>query len=240
MGEGRVGTPGGACPAGGGVYRRRQTEGTLLYRSVQENLATFREEAAEVGRGLPRHVVRDFTRYLECGVLAHGFARVWCGTCRDDLLVAFSCKGRGVCPSCNARRAHVTAAHLVERVLPHVPYRQWTLSFPHRVRWVLLRDAGLLSEVLTVFLRAVFALQKRRARRLGTRCGQTGASRTDRDTSDPFVLRVRVPTRLPPPPSPAERGEGRVRSGCSPPERRTNGCVRRSLAREEGGQPMSS
>ena len=26
--------------------------------------------------------------------------------------------------------------HLVERVLPHVPYRQWTLSFPHRVRWV--------------------------------------------------------------------------------------------------------
>ncbi|WP_395845209.1 hypothetical protein [Archangium violaceum] len=29
--------------------------------------------------------------------------------------------------------------HLVEQVLPHVPYRQWTLSFPHRVRWVLLR-----------------------------------------------------------------------------------------------------
>jgi len=27
----------------------------------------------------------------------------------------------------------------VERVLPHVPYRQGTLSFPHRVRWVLRR-----------------------------------------------------------------------------------------------------
>jgi hypothetical protein len=26
-----------------------------------------------------------------------------------------------------------------------VPYRQWTLSFPHRVRWVLLKDAGLLA-----------------------------------------------------------------------------------------------
>ncbi|MFY0566874.1 transposase zinc-binding domain-containing protein [Archangium lansingense] len=37
---------------------------------------------------------------------------------------AFSCKGRGVCPSCNAKRAHVTAVHRVERVLPHVPYRQ--------------------------------------------------------------------------------------------------------------------
>jgi hypothetical protein len=50
----------------------------------------------------------------------------------------------------------VTAAHLVEQVLPQVPYRQWTLSFPHRVRWVLLKQVGLLSEVLTVFLRAVF------------------------------------------------------------------------------------
>ncbi|ADO69843.1 Transposase, IS801/IS1294 [Stigmatella aurantiaca DW4/3-1] len=44
--------------------------------------------------------------------------------------------------------------HLVERVLPHVPYRQWTLSFPRRVRWVLLKDVGLLSDVLTLFLRA--------------------------------------------------------------------------------------
>ncbi len=78
-------------------------------------------------------------------MLVHGFARVRCESCKDELLVAFSCKGRGVCPSCNAKRAHVTAVHLVEQVLPHVPYRQWTLSFPHRVRWVLLKEAGLLS-----------------------------------------------------------------------------------------------
>ena len=87
-------------------------------------------------------------------MLAHGFARVRCESCKDELLVAFSCKGRGVCPSCNAKRAHVTAVQWVERVLPHVPYRQWTLSFPHRVRWVLLKDVGLLSDVLTLFLRA--------------------------------------------------------------------------------------
>jgi hypothetical protein len=99
-------------------------------------------------------VERDFARYLECGVLAHGFARVRCESCKDELLVAFSCKGRGVCPSCSAKRAHVTAMHLVEQVLPHVPFRQWTLAFPHRVRWVLLKDVGLLSDVLTVFLRA--------------------------------------------------------------------------------------
>jgi len=77
--------------------------------------------------GLPQYVERDFARYLECGVLAHGFARVRCESCKDELLVAFSYKGRGVCLSCNAKRAHVTAAHLVERVLPHVPYRQWNI-----------------------------------------------------------------------------------------------------------------
>ncbi|RKH59607.1 hypothetical protein D7V93_14685 [Corallococcus llansteffanensis] len=49
------------------------------------------------------------------------------------------------------------------------------LSFPHRARWVLLRDAGLLSEVLGVFLRALFALRTRRARKPGARRRQTGA-----------------------------------------------------------------
>ncbi|WP_158080020.1 transposase zinc-binding domain-containing protein [Archangium sp. Cb G35] len=87
---------------------------------MRDNLATLLAEASELGRGLPQYVERDFARYLECGVLAHGFARVRCESCKDELLVAFSCKGRGVCPSCNAKRAHVTAAHLVERVLPHV------------------------------------------------------------------------------------------------------------------------
>jgi Transposase zinc-binding domain len=41
---------------------------------------------------------------LECGILAHGFARARCGECGHDFLIAFSCKGRGVCPACNARR----------------------------------------------------------------------------------------------------------------------------------------
>jgi len=42
-------------------------------------------------------------------------------THRPRFLVAFSCKGRGVCPSCNTRRMAETAAHLVEQVTvtPH-------------------------------------------------------------------------------------------------------------------------
>ena len=42
----------------------------------------------------------------------------------------FSCKRRGFCPSCGARRMAQTAVHLVERVISHVPVRQWVLSLP--------------------------------------------------------------------------------------------------------------
>ncbi|MFY0528979.1 transposase zinc-binding domain-containing protein [Archangium gephyra] len=118
----------------GWEYRRRQPEGTVLYEAVRDHLATLLVvKVSEVGRGVPRYIERGFARYLECGGLAHGFARV---RCESELLVTFSCKGRGVCPFCSAKRAQMTAAHPVERVLPHMPYRQWTLLFPHRVRWV--------------------------------------------------------------------------------------------------------
>ncbi|SEU01394.1 hypothetical protein [Stigmatella erecta] len=52
----------------------------MLDEAVRENLATWLAEASEVGRGLPRYVEREFAKYLECGVLAHGFARVRCLT----------------------------------------------------------------------------------------------------------------------------------------------------------------
>lgn len=48
------------------------------------------------GPGLPRFVERELRRYLECGLLAHGFARVHRSLCLRDKLVALSCKGRAV------------------------------------------------------------------------------------------------------------------------------------------------
>src|SRR5260370_21867962 len=114
-------------------YRRREPERTLLHAIVQAHWKTFLakvEDGNEAGASLPRFVVGEFERYLACGILAHGFARVRCSACGDELLVAQSCKGRGFCPSCTTRRMHDTAAHLVDRVLPHVPVRQWVLSLP--------------------------------------------------------------------------------------------------------------
>ena len=46
----------------------------------------------------PAAVEREFRRYLECGILAHGFARARCADCGHDFLIAYSCKGRDICP----------------------------------------------------------------------------------------------------------------------------------------------
>jgi DNA-directed RNA polymerase subunit RPC12/RpoP len=62
-------------------------------------------------------VERELRAYLDCGILARGFARVRCPDCGFERLVAFSCKAR-VCPSCNARRMEDTAEHLVRNVFP--------------------------------------------------------------------------------------------------------------------------
>ncbi|MBT6586808.1 MAG: hypothetical protein HON77_21155, partial [Gammaproteobacteria bacterium] len=57
-----------------------------------------------------------------------GFLRVRCESCHHEKLVAFSCKRRGFCPSCGARRMADSAAHLVDEILPKRPIRQWVLS----------------------------------------------------------------------------------------------------------------
>ncbi|WP_438008806.1 transposase zinc-binding domain-containing protein [Sorangium sp. So ce321] len=63
-----------------------------------------------------------------------GIIRFHCDERGQDLLVAFSCKGRGLCPSYGARQMCNTAAHLVDRVLPAVPVRQWVISLPLKIR----------------------------------------------------------------------------------------------------------
>jgi len=127
------------------------------------------------GFGLPGFVEQTFAAYLRCGILAHGFARVRCKDCGDERLIAFSCKRRGLCPSCEGRRMCDTAANLVERVLPVATYRQWTLSLPRPVRFALVKDPALVSPVLQIFLRSVFAHQRRVARKQGLADPKTGA-----------------------------------------------------------------
>jgi hypothetical protein len=158
-------------------YRRRNPEATVLYGVLAEHLETFLARSdlhAGLG-GLPVFVARELRRFLTCGVLAHGFARLHCVACGKDQLIPFSCKGRGFCPSCGGRRMADTAAHLVDRVIPGVPVRQWVLTFPWRLRFLLASDPELCRALRSVFLRAVFRWQERRAERMGLADARSGA-----------------------------------------------------------------
>jgi hypothetical protein len=67
------------------------------------------------------------------------------------------------------------AAHLVDQVFPDVPMRQWVLSLPHRLRYVLAWDHALCRAVSGVFVRAVLGSLRRRARQNGVSGGRSGA-----------------------------------------------------------------
>jgi hypothetical protein len=125
---------------------------------VRENLESYLaacRDDPDAHYGTPLHVEKALREYLECGILAHGFARAYCDGCGHDFLIAFSCKGRDLCPSCATRRMVETAAHLVDQVLPRVPYRQWVVSVPKRVRWHMQRKPEVAGALLRIFLRAV-------------------------------------------------------------------------------------
>jgi hypothetical protein len=67
------------------------------------------------------------------------------------------------------------AAHLVDRVLPNVPVRQWVLSLPHRLRDLLAWNHTLCRAVLGVYARAVLGFYRRRAHRHGVQDGRSGS-----------------------------------------------------------------
>jgi len=133
------------------VYVPRSPTTGVLYGVVRTHLSELLAavDAQTDGNGLPGFVVNEFRKFLRCGVLGHGFARVRCGNCAFERLVPFSCKARAVCPSCGGRRMAERAAHLVDHVLPaDVPVRQWVLSVPHRLRYRLAYDHRLCRTVL--------------------------------------------------------------------------------------------
>jgi hypothetical protein len=145
-----------ASPSGG-VYRyvRHRPETTLLYWLVAEHYPVFADRMAEQGTPLPEYVQREFDEYLKCGRLEHGFLRVRCQSCHAEHLVAFSCKRRGFCPSCGARRMAESAALLVDEVLPEAPMRQWVLSFPFPLRFLFASRPQVMGKVLGIVYRVL-------------------------------------------------------------------------------------
>ena len=104
---------------------------------------------------MPDYVQQEFEAYLKCGRLAHGFLRVRCESCHAEHLVAFSCKRRGFCPSCGARRMAESAALLVDEVFPEQPVRQWVLSVPYLLRFLFASRPDIMGAVLAIVYRVI-------------------------------------------------------------------------------------
>lgn len=157
------------------TYQRRQPEQSLIYRIVQEYWPIFVREQKRVGKTLPLFIQDEFAKFLSCGIPENGFIRTYCHQCRHSGIVPFSCKKRGFCPSCCAKRMNNEAAHLVDKVLPEIPYRQWVLSFPYRIRFLMARNQKFTNKALKIFLRTVSSYQKKKAKKNNLGRCQTGA-----------------------------------------------------------------
>ncbi len=148
------------------IYKQRKPHESPLWQLFNVNFDEFEERYDELFskdygfyRQVVSHVVRKF---LECGDLHQGFARVRCPDCHHEYLLAFSCRGRWFCPSCHAKKVVQFAAHLQENILYPVPHRQYVFSIPKIIRRYFLYDRKLLGKLakcattsLTTFFQTV-------------------------------------------------------------------------------------
>jgi hypothetical protein len=137
------------------TYKRRTPENSPCYQILQSHLNTFITEREAEGRPLPDYVLEEFDAYLKCGILAYGFLRLKCKDCAAEKIVAFSCKKRGFCPACCAKRMAEAAEHLVTNVLPLVPYRQFVVSFPIPLRYWLHSNKKLYSKIHALVIKEI-------------------------------------------------------------------------------------
>jgi hypothetical protein len=90
-------------------YRPRHPEAQVFYKVFEQHFDSYvgaYEERFEARSGPLRRVVRDSVeQFLACGRLQGGFARLRCPSCKSEHLIAFSCRTRNFCSSCQAKRA---------------------------------------------------------------------------------------------------------------------------------------
>jgi len=98
--------------------------------------------------GALRDVVREVVyKYLGCGDLRNGFARIKCRDCNHEVLLAFSCKGRYFCPSCHQKRVLMFGEWITEEILYPLPHRQYVFTIRKMLRPYFRFDRKLLGKL---------------------------------------------------------------------------------------------
>ncbi len=133
------------------VYHSRRPQESQYYQCVEDNFENLEQVyddqfAKKYGYFRP-YIKQVIYRYLDCGILHNGFARVKCEECGHEFLLAFSCKRRHFCPSCHQKRVVEFGEWLCEEVLKEVPHRHFVFSIPKILRRYFLYDRKLLSDL---------------------------------------------------------------------------------------------
>jgi hypothetical protein len=120
------------------VYRARKPKASPLWQCLTRHFDTFQavyEKRYQSRHGYLRPIIPEVVnKFMDCGDLERGFARIRCDHCQKDHLLAFSCKGRWFCPSCHQKKVQLFGALLTETILFPVPHRHVTLTIPKMLR----------------------------------------------------------------------------------------------------------
>ena len=140
----------------------------MLYKVVRAHADDFLQHAQDAyDAPLPRYVIQEIRGYLRCGDFSRGFVHLQCRQCKHDVLVAFSCKQRGLCPSCAGRRMAAQAAHMVDAVLPAVSLRQFVLAFPFALSLLAATKPDVLRALARIHAEELARFYKASAKRAG-------------------------------------------------------------------------
>ena len=132
-------------------YQPRKPRESPFYQLVEHYYDEFERvypQRYEKKYGFWRPVIGDaVAKFLRCGDVREGFARVRCPDCTHEFFVAFSCRQRCMCPSCHQKRGLMTAIHVAENVCEKVPHRQYVFTIPKRLRIFFRFDRKLLGRL---------------------------------------------------------------------------------------------
>ncbi len=136
------------------AYQPRRARASPLYRLVQDELEEWAIGARRDPARRPEPCAEDSLRsFLTCGIHRFGVVRYRCAKCDESLFVPFSCKRRMACPSCDGKRSALGSARALDELFPQVPYRQWVLVIPKRLRYFVHRDKRLPGELSALLAR---------------------------------------------------------------------------------------
>lgn len=134
-----------------GIYHPRNPQSSPFYQCIADHYEEFERIYDEhYGReyGFWRPVIEEaIQKFLECGDLAHGFARVRCDNCGHSYFLSFSCKGRYFCPSCHMKRVLSFSDWLTQEILEGVTHQQYVFTIPKIIRPYFKYDRKLLGKL---------------------------------------------------------------------------------------------